>query len=71
MNLQIRMDIQRFTWLTNAYSKKIQHHLHALALYFMFYNFARIHQTLRVAPAMQSGITDHVWSVEEIAGMLD
>ena len=71
MNLQIRMDMRRFTRLTNAHSKKIQNHIHAIALYFMHYNFAKIHQTLRVTPAMQAGITDHVWSLEEIAQLMD
>jgi hypothetical protein len=66
MNLQIRMGMRRFTRLTNAHSKKIENHKHALALYFMFYNFARIHSTLRVTPAMEAGISDHVWSIEEI-----
>jgi IS1 family transposase len=71
MNLQIRMNMRRFTRLTNAHSKKIQNHVHALSLYFMFYNFARIHQTLRVTPAMQAGIANHVWSIEEIVSLLD
>ena len=70
MNLQIRMGMRRFTRLTNAHSKKVENHHHALALYFMYYNFARIHQTLRVTPAMQAGVTDHVWSLEEIVGLL-
>lgn len=70
MNLQIRMGMRRFTRLTNAHSKKIENHRHALALYFMYYNFARIHSSLRVTPAMQAGISDHVWSLEEIAGLL-
>jgi len=60
MNLQIRMDMRRFTRLTNAHSKKIENHRHALALYFMYYNFARIHSTLRVTPAMQAGVAAHV-----------
>ena len=71
MNLQIRMNMRRFTRLTNAHSKKIYNHVHAVSLYFMFYNFARIHQTLRVTPAMQAGIADHVWSIDEIIGLLD
>lgn len=70
MNLQIRMGMRRFTRLTNAHSKKVENHGHALALYFMYYNFARIHQTLRVTPAMQAGVTDHVWSLEEIVGLI-
>jgi len=71
MNLQIRMGMRRFTRLTNAHSKKVENHQHALALYFMYYNFARVHQTLRVTPAMQAGVSDQVWSIEEIIGLLD
>jgi hypothetical protein len=70
MNLQIRMGMRRFTRLTNAHSKKIENHRHALALYFMYYNFCRIHQTLRVTPAMQAGIANHVWSIDEIVSLL-
>ncbi len=70
-NLTMRMQIRRFTRLTNAFSKKVENHAHAVALYFLHYNFARIHKTLRVTPAMQAGLTDHVWSVEEIVGLLD
>jgi len=70
MNLQIRMDMRRFTRLTNAHSKKIENHRHALALYFMYYNFARIHSTLRVTPAMQAGVSDHVWSLGEIVSLI-
>jgi hypothetical protein len=62
--------MRRFTRLTNAHSKKIENHRHALALYFMFYNFARIHLTLRVTPAMEAGIADHVWTIEEIVDLL-
>jgi hypothetical protein len=65
-NLSIRMGTRRFTRLTNAFSKKMENHEHALALYFMYYNFARIHQALRVTPAMEAGVSDHVWSLEEI-----
>jgi hypothetical protein len=63
--------LRRFTRLTNAFSKKVQNLEAAVALHFMYYNFARIHQTLRVTPAMQAGIADHVWSIEDIAGLLD
>ncbi len=69
-NLNIRMGMRRFTRLTNAFSKKLENHEHALALHFMYYNFARIHQTLRVTPAMEAGISDHVWSLEEIIDLL-
>jgi IS1 family transposase len=68
-NLTIRMSNRRFTRLTNAFSKKLENHKYALALHFMNYNFCRIHQTLRCTPAMEAGITDHVWSLEEIAGL--
>ena len=70
-NLTMRMSMRRMTRLTNAFSKKIENQAHAVALHFMHYNFARIHQTLRVTPAMEAGIADHVWSLEEIAALLD
>ena len=70
-NLTMRMSMRRFTRLTNAFSKKVENHGHALALYFMYYNFARIHKTLRVTPAMEAGIDQHAWSVEEIVALLD
>ncbi len=70
-NLTMRMSMRRFTRLTNAFSKKVENHMHAVSLHFMYYNFARIHQTLRVTPAMEAGIADHAWSVEEIAELLD
>ena len=69
-NLTMRMQMRRFTRLTNAFSKKIENHEAAIALHYMHYNFARIHQTLRVTPAMESGISDHVWSLEEIVNLL-
>ena len=65
------MQMRRFTRLTNAFSKKVDNHKTAVALHFMNYNFARIHQTLRVTPAMEAGVSDHVWSIEEIVGLLD
>jgi len=65
-NLSIRMGTRRFTRLTNAFSKKIENHAAAVALYFMHYNFVRVHQSLRVTPAMEAGLTDHVWSVKEM-----
>jgi IS1 family transposase len=70
-NLTMRMSIRRFTRLTNAFSKKLANHEASVALYFMYYNFCRIHQTLRVTPAMEAGITDHVWSLEEVIGLLN
>jgi IS1 family transposase len=69
-NLTMRMQIRRFTRLTNAFSKKIENHEAAIALHYMHYNFARIHQTLRVTPAMEAGITDHVWSLDEIVNLI-
>jgi len=69
-NLTMRMSMRRFTRLTNAFSKKLENHVAAVALYFTYYNFCRIHQTLRVTPAMEAGIADHVWGVEEIVNLL-
>ena len=67
----MRMGMRRFTRLTNAFSKKVENHEHAVALYFMYYNFCRIHQSLRVTPAMEAGVADHVWSLEEVVALLD
>jgi len=69
-NLTMRMHMCRFTRLTNAFSKKVDNHRHSVALHYMFYNFCRVHQTLRITPAMQAGITDHVWGVEELCALL-
>lgn len=69
-NLTMRMHMRRFTRLTNGFSKKVENHRHAVALHYMYYNFAKVHQMLRVTPAMQAGVADHVWSVEEIVGLL-
>ncbi len=63
----MRMSVRRFTRLTNAFSKKLENHAAAVALHFMYYNFGRIHKTLRITPAMAAGLADHVWSLEEIA----
>jgi hypothetical protein len=68
-NMTLRMQNRRFTRLTNAFSKKIENHRYALAIHFMHYNFCRIHQTLRVTPAMEAGIAKHVWSLEELAAL--
>jgi hypothetical protein len=68
-NLSMRMSMRRFR-LTNAFSKKIENHVAMVSLYFMYYNFGRVHQTLRVTPAMEAGIATHVWSIEEIVGLL-
>ena len=70
-NLSIRMQNRRFTRLTNAFSKKLDNHIHALALYFMFYNFCRIHKSLRVTPAMAAGVSDTVWTLENIAERIE
>jgi IS1 family transposase len=69
-NLTMRMSMRRFTRLTNAFSKKIENHAAAIALHYMHYNFCRIHQTLRVTPAMEAGVTDHVWSIGEVVALL-
>ena len=68
-NLSMRMGMRRFTRLTNAFSKKVDNHKAAIALHYMHYNFGRIHKTLRVTPAMEAGVADHVWSLDEIAGL--
>lgn len=70
-NLTMRMSMRRFTRLTNGFSKKIENHGHAVALHFMHYNFCRIHQTLRVTPAMEAGLTGHVWSIADIVSLLE
>lgn len=70
-NLTIRMSNRRFTRLTNAFSKKAENHMHAFSIFAMHYNFARQHKTLRVTPAMETGIADHIWTYEEIAGLMD
>jgi len=70
-NPTIRMGVRRFTRLTNAFSKKIENHVAMLAVHYMHYNFVRIHQTLRVTPAMAAGVTDRLWSIKDIIGILD
>ena len=67
----MRMSMRRFTRLTNAFSKKLDNHIDALALYFAFYNFCRIHKTLRVTPAMAADITDRLWSLDDIVAKID
>ncbi len=69
-NLNMRMGMRRFTRLTNAFSKKLENHYHALSLYFMYYNFCRVHQTLRVTPAMEAKVANHVWTIEEIISLI-
>jgi len=65
-NLTVRMQQRRFTRLTNAFSKKFEHHVAAFALYAAHYNFCRVHETLKITPAMQIGVTDHIWSVRQL-----
>jgi IS1 family transposase len=69
-NLTMRMHMRRFTRLTNAFSKKLSNHRHSVALHYMFYNYCRVHQTLKVTPAMEAGISDHVWSLEELCALM-
>ena len=69
-NLTMRMHMRRFTRLTNGFSKKVDNHRHSVSLHYMFYNFCRIHQTLKVTPAMEAGLTDHVWEIEELCALL-
>ena len=70
-NLTMRMSMRRFTRLTNGFSKKLENHIHALALYFVFYNFTRIHKTLKMSPAMAAGITDTLWSLDDVIAKID
>jgi hypothetical protein len=67
----MRMGMRRFTRLTNAFSKKAQNHAHAVAIYFMHYNFVRIHQTLKITPAMAAGITDKLWEMSDMVKVLE
>ena len=68
-NLTMRMSMRRFTRLTNGFSKKIENHSAAVAIHIMHYNFARIHKTLRITPAMAAGVSNHVWELDEIADL--
>ena len=67
----MRMHMRRFTRLTNGFSKKLENHMHAISLHFMYYNFCKIHKTLRVTPAMEAKVDDHVWTMEEVVMMTD
>lgn len=69
-NLTMRMQMRRFTRLTNAHSKKVDNHRHSVALHYMHYNFCRVHQTLRCTPAMEAGLTDHIWTLGELCALL-
>lgn len=69
-NLTMRMSMRRFTRLTNGFSKKLENHVHQVALYFMHYNFCRVHKTLRVTPAMEAGLSHHVWTLEELVALI-
>lgn len=70
-NLTMRMSMRRFTRLTNAFSKRVENHMHAVALHYMHYNFVRIHKSLRMNPAMAAGVTEHLWEIEDIVALLD
>jgi hypothetical protein len=66
----MRMEMRRFTRLTNGFSKKFENHAHQVALYFFHYNFCRVHKTLRVTPAMEAKLTDHIWTLEELCDLI-
>ncbi|HOO51322.1 MAG TPA: IS1 family transposase [Deltaproteobacteria bacterium] len=70
-NLTMRMGMRRFTRLTNGFSKKVYNMACAVSLHFMYYNFCRVHQTLRVTPAMEAGVSDHIWKIEDILNLLN
>jgi len=67
----MRMQMRRFTRLTNAFSKKVENHAHAVALHFMYYNFVRIHQSLKITPAMAAQVTDRLWAIGDIVRVLE
>lgn len=70
-NLTMRLGMRRFTRLTNGFSRKLENHEHAVAIHFMYYNFGRVHQTLRCTPAMEAGVESRIWSLEDIASLAD
>lgn len=70
-NLTMRMSMRRFTRLTNAFSKKVENHIHAISLHFMYYNFCRIHKTLKVTPAMEAKVTDRLWDIEDVVNLIN
>ena len=67
----MRMQMRRFTRLTNAFSKKFENHMHMVALYTVWYNFVRIHKSLRITPAMAAGLTDRVWDMSDVAALIE
>lgn len=69
-NLTMRMNMRRFTRLTNAFSKKVENLFYAISLHFMYYNFCRIHQTLRVSPAMEAKVINRLWNIQDILNLL-
>lgn len=69
--MNLRMGVRRFTRLTNEFSRTFENHCHMVAIYHAYYNFCRVHQALRVTPAMEAGITDHVWSLEALVELLE
>ena len=69
-NLTMRMHMRRFTRLTNAFSKKLENHMHAISLYFMFYNFVKIHKSLKVTPAMAAGVSKTLWEISDIVALI-
>jgi len=70
-NLSLRISVRRFTRLTNAFSKRYENHCHMVAIYFAYYKFRRVHQTLRITPAIEAGLTDHIWSLQELVSLLE
>lgn len=70
-NLTMRMGMRRFTRLTNGFSKSVEHHMASIAIHFMHYNFVRVHQTLRMSPAMKAGVTNHLWKIGDLVDLLD
>jgi hypothetical protein len=67
----MKMSMRRFTRLTNGFSKKVENHMHAIAIHYMYYNFARIHKSLRCSPAMEAGVSKTLWSIGDIVALMD
>jgi hypothetical protein len=70
-NLNVRMHTRRFTRLTNAFSKKVENHAHSVALFALYYNFVRVHKTLRMTPAMAAGVTKRLWEISDVVDVLE